>query len=784
SVMHQKFLTMDDIHPGQIVEGTVQDLHTSGLIVSLAKNITGLVPKLHIADVPLKHFEKKFAKGDKLKCRVLKVDAKKNRLLLSNKKSFVTTSLCVPVSYEGLSADTQVEGCISYVKDQGVVVSFCNGVTGWVPRLQLSMAEISDPKAVFYVGQVVRCRVLSCQPDSEKLRLSLIISGKTPLGRRQNQMENFEVGKLLEAEVVVKRGNNVEVKLQPSGVKALLPKHHLADSADNQELLWRSLEVGKAVGTVMLYKQTDSVPGQLLPGVVKNHQTYGIFVELPGGLSGLVPRKFTMDRPIPDLTTVFACGQSVMVKVIEVKQENSRFLCSLRMCDCFHDDPSIGTELLETYLDERAACLDSLLDEKGSLVMVEVTEVTSDGYLCQTDWGLAATLAPRTTAEAELEVGSRLEAVVLHVNPVTMCLDVSADRTLVHTVSRRAEKPNMDKARVGQRIKAEVVLVKEDFVLVALKQHAAGILAYVPTKQHVNDVLVKDLPSVGEQTHVIIQRSDAGRVLANLEVRVPEAMMRKGKLVHARHELQLGQLVTAQVQAIHASQMNVKIGNVSGRVHVTEMADKVEDGTCVFAGYTKGQDVTVKIIGFRHLRSLNKLDRADCPSEDLASFKHQYKIGEKVLVFPIKFENNKLWVNVSATVSGVISVFDLSRDLGVLRHAEKHFLAGHGYLATVLGVEEEGLLHLSLTGKKEMVKKNKVVTGKVTSVTNKGIFLRLPGDFRGCVPLADGEMEKDGDSTHHLADVAVGDFVRCRVLSCKEKDKCVLAAGARGSPDD
>nr|KAG5714166.1 hypothetical protein BaRGS_018383 [Batillaria attramentaria] len=253
--MHQKFLTMDDIHPGQIVE-------------------------------------------------VLKVDAKKNRLLLSNKKSFVTTSLCVPVSYEDLSADTQ----------------------------------------------------------------------------------------LLEAEVVVKRGNNVEVKLQPSGVKALLPKHHLADSADNQELLWRSLEVGKAVGTVMLYKQTDSVPGQLLPGVVKNHQTYGIFVELPGGLSGLVPRK----------------------------------------------------------------------------------------------------------------------------------------------------------ARVGQRIKAEVVLVKEDFVLVALKQHAAGILAYVPTKQHVNDVLVKDLPSVGEQTHVIIQRSDAGRVLANLEVRVPEAMMRKGKLVHARHELQLGQLVTAQ----------------------------------------------------------------------------------------------------------------------------------------------------------------------------------------------------------------------------------------------
>jgi hypothetical protein len=30
-------------------------------------------------------------------------------------------------------------------------------------------------------------------------------------------------------------------------------------------------------------------PGQLLPGVINNHESYGIFVELPGGLKGLAP---------------------------------------------------------------------------------------------------------------------------------------------------------------------------------------------------------------------------------------------------------------------------------------------------------------------------------------------------------------------------------------------------------------------------------------------------------------------------------------------------------------
>lgn len=50
---------------------------------------------------------------------------------------------------------------------------------------------------------------------------------------------------------------NLEVELQPSGAKALLPREHLADSWDNQLLLWRSLEPGDSIDRVMLLKQTN-----------------------------------------------------------------------------------------------------------------------------------------------------------------------------------------------------------------------------------------------------------------------------------------------------------------------------------------------------------------------------------------------------------------------------------------------------------------------------------------------------------------------------------------------
>ena len=66
-----------------------------------------------------------------------------------------------------------------------------------------------------------------------------------------------------------------------------------------------------------------------------------------------------------DPSEVFASGQSVVVKVIEIKEEKGRFLCSLRLCDCYHDDPEVSVEMLETYLNERDHYLVNILDDKG-----------------------------------------------------------------------------------------------------------------------------------------------------------------------------------------------------------------------------------------------------------------------------------------------------------------------------------------------------------------------------------------------------------------------------------
>ena len=68
---------------------------------------------------------------------------------------------------------------------------------GFVPRGELSTEFIQYPDKVFFVGQVVRCQVLSCDPETEKAVLTFKVTGKTPFGSKQIQVpDDYEIGKV------------------------------------------------------------------------------------------------------------------------------------------------------------------------------------------------------------------------------------------------------------------------------------------------------------------------------------------------------------------------------------------------------------------------------------------------------------------------------------------------------------------------------------------------------------------------------------------------------------
>jgi rRNA biogenesis protein RRP5 len=53
-----------------VLQCRVKGLHSQGLSVQVANHISGFIPSMHLADIPLKHPEKRFSEDDVLKCRV------------------------------------------------------------------------------------------------------------------------------------------------------------------------------------------------------------------------------------------------------------------------------------------------------------------------------------------------------------------------------------------------------------------------------------------------------------------------------------------------------------------------------------------------------------------------------------------------------------------------------------------------------------------------------------------------------------------------------------------
>ncbi|EDO29780.1 predicted protein [Nematostella vectensis] len=128
-----------------ILQGTIITLEKFGMLVSVSDHIKGLVTNMHLADIILKHPEKKLTEGKVVNKRlinpftlqVLTVDPGQRRLHLTHKKTMVSSILQVITQYSDAKPGTTSHGFITSVREYGCLVTFYNNVKGLVPKDQL-----------------------------------------------------------------------------------------------------------------------------------------------------------------------------------------------------------------------------------------------------------------------------------------------------------------------------------------------------------------------------------------------------------------------------------------------------------------------------------------------------------------------------------------------------------------------------------------------------------------------------------------------------------------------
>ncbi|CAK9113743.1 rRNA biogenesis protein RRP5 (Ribosomal RNA-processing protein 5) (U3 small nucleolar RNA-associated protein RRP5) (U3 snoRNA-associated protein RRP5), partial [Durusdinium trenchii] len=153
---------------GELVKGFVEGTSKVGAFVQLSRGVKAIVPLKFLADRFVEDVGKEFPPGKLVAGRVVTVDEKAQKVVLSLKASSVIGQ---QVAFDKLEVGQKLQGSVQALKEYGMFVRIDNAdrLSGLVHLSELADEHVSDPSTKYAVGDRVRVVVISV--DKEKRRL-------------------------------------------------------------------------------------------------------------------------------------------------------------------------------------------------------------------------------------------------------------------------------------------------------------------------------------------------------------------------------------------------------------------------------------------------------------------------------------------------------------------------------------------------------------------------------------------------------------------------------------
>lgn len=156
---------------GDEITGEINNITEFGLFVAVDSDIDGMV---HISDISWEDQTedalKPFKKGEKVKVKILDVDAEKERVALGMKQ---LTDDPFQGAMKGMAKGAVVTCTVSEVKPMSVEVTVNDGVTGTIKKADLSRERSEQRTDRFAVGEKVDAKIISVDQKSRKVTLSI-----------------------------------------------------------------------------------------------------------------------------------------------------------------------------------------------------------------------------------------------------------------------------------------------------------------------------------------------------------------------------------------------------------------------------------------------------------------------------------------------------------------------------------------------------------------------------------------------------------------------------------
>lgn len=384
--------------------------------------------------------------GKEFEFKVIKVDAKRNNIVVSRRAVLeAETNVERAALLENINEGDEIKGIVKNLTDYGAFIDL-GGVDGLLHITDMSWKRIKHPSEILAIGDELKVKVLKIDRDNVRVSLGLKQLGGDPW---LDISQRYPIHSKLTGKVtnITDYGCFVEIE---EGIEGLVHVSEMDWTNKNvnpnkvvhlgQEMEVMVLDVDAERRRISLgIKQCTSNPwaafaenhekGEHVKGKIKSITDFGIFLELEGGIDGLIYLSDIAwsEAEAQETLRKYQKGDELEAIILTIDVERERIALGLKQ---LAEDP------LSHYLAE---------NEKGTIVTGKVVELDQKQAVIELAEGIRGVLrATEMAAEkiddarTKMQIGDTVEAKILGTDRKTHAINLSIKAKDAKTPAKKA----------------------------------------------------------------------------------------------------------------------------------------------------------------------------------------------------------------------------------------------------------------------------------------------------------------------------------------------------------
>ena len=414
----------------ETIRGTIVGRVKGGFTVEINK-VRAFLPGSLVDVKPIRDPES--FEGKEFEFKVIKVDPKRNNIVVSRRAVLEAESNVERAQVlENINEGDEVKGIVKNLTDYGAFIDL-GGVDGLLHITDMSWKRIKHPSEILTIGDEVKVKVLKIDRETVRVSLGLKQLGGDPW---RDISQRYPVNAKIKGKVtnITDYGCFVEIE---EGIEGLVHVSEM-DWTNKNVNPNKVIHLGQEVEVMVLdvdadrrrislgIKQCTSNPwaafaenhekGEHVKGKIKSITDFGIFLELEGGIDGLIYLSDIAwsETDAQDTLRKYQKGDELEAVILAIDVERERIALGLKQ---LADDP------LANFLNA---------NEKGTLVTGTVVEIDQKQAVIELAEGIrgilrAADMSAEKVEDArtKLQLGETVEARIMGTDRKTHAITLS-----------------------------------------------------------------------------------------------------------------------------------------------------------------------------------------------------------------------------------------------------------------------------------------------------------------------------------------------------------------------